>query len=734
MSLQSKKLFAHIFRHYFRSALLPILTIEILLLAVYFLVNSYNNYAAEKTLQGEVTSVIPHLVSQQSSAINGNFTQIARQTAYFAEAHRGLTVQPRNFTVAGEEPQFAVATNGVYYQTNLRTGSSLFYAATTRLGEREKLLARHSVALNPLYEHMVRDIPNVAAAYFNTRDNMNRLYPFIDKAYTQYPPDLQMANYNFYYLADAAHNPQKKPAWTGVYLDPAGNGWMLSCVAPVYEGAELEGVVGLDVTVENIVKNTLALDLPWGASAFLVDDQGMILAMSEKVETLFGLKELKQHVYNETIKRELLKPENYNIFKHNNKRLAAEFVRVFNLESGVYSLDLEGRKLFLAQGRIKETGWRMVVVVEHERVFQSVQVVARVSRMIGYGVICCMVVFYLVFFAVLRKSAGAMAAQIAEPVAALAQATSQVGTADAQTVKMMVGIEELDLLKNNFNQMARELDVRSTELVKTKVQASLQEKEAELAYAKGLCESASGYLHNVGNSITRLNSSLMDLDEIVRSSNQYPAVFQKLKGGNAPDTLQRFEEVLLNKVVPRLQKSTRDIYQIKEHIQQTIKFQLDTFMAPGNRHSAIEFNLSDLIQQVDLEMGSEVRKQGIELIMDVALGVKLRNHRNQIYHGVVNLIKNAKEAIGGGRNNGKIQVSLAWEKDKAILSVKDNGEGIAPENMDKIMTAGFTTKPDGHGLGLHSLAVFLTANAGKLSVSSPGVGQGAQITMEVGNV
>jgi signal transduction histidine kinase len=141
-----------------------------------------------------------------------------------------------------------------------------------------------------------------------------------------------------------------------------------------------------------------------------------------------------------------------------------------------------------------------------------------------------------------------------------------------------------------------------------------------------------------------------------------------------------------------------------------------------------------LIQQVDLEMGSEVRKQGIELIMDVALGVKLRNHRNQIYHGVVNLIKNAKEAIGGGRNNGKIQVSLAWEKDKAILSVKDNGEGIAPENMDKIMTAGFTTKPDGHGLGLHSLAVFLTANAGKLSVSSPGVGQGAQITMEVGNV
>ena len=40
-------------------------------------------------------------------------------------------------------------------------------------------------------------------------------------------------NYNFYYLADAEHNPSRGVVWTDVYLDPAGQGWMMSAIAPV---------------------------------------------------------------------------------------------------------------------------------------------------------------------------------------------------------------------------------------------------------------------------------------------------------------------------------------------------------------------------------------------------------------------------------------------------------------------------------------------------------------------
>lgn len=46
--------------------------------------------------------------------------------------------------------------------------------------------------------------------------------------------------YNFYYLADLAHNPSKEVIWTDAYLDPAGAGWMISAIAPVYKGDFLE--------------------------------------------------------------------------------------------------------------------------------------------------------------------------------------------------------------------------------------------------------------------------------------------------------------------------------------------------------------------------------------------------------------------------------------------------------------------------------------------------------------
>ena len=51
-----------------------------------------------------------------------------------------------------------------------------------------------------------------------------------------------MENYNFYYEADKKHNPKKEPVWTDVYLDPAGKGWMISLIAPIYKNRYLKEI------------------------------------------------------------------------------------------------------------------------------------------------------------------------------------------------------------------------------------------------------------------------------------------------------------------------------------------------------------------------------------------------------------------------------------------------------------------------------------------------------------
>ena len=76
---------------------------------------------------------------------------------------------------------------------------------------------------------------------------------------------MDIPTFNFYYEADLAHNPERKVQWTDVYLDPAGHGWMASAIAPVYNQADfLEGVVGMDITVNTITKDIPEPGYPLG--------------------------------------------------------------------------------------------------------------------------------------------------------------------------------------------------------------------------------------------------------------------------------------------------------------------------------------------------------------------------------------------------------------------------------------------------------------------------------------
>ena len=136
--MKEGKLDKLIFSHYSKSALWPILIIEILLLAIYFLINFYTNYKAEASFKQEVQTVIPHLVKQQAQQINNVFNQIYKSTEYFARENVSLLKNIKQITVPGEQPKFALAPNGTYYQTNLDSGSSLFYTKGTTLSAAQK--------------------------------------------------------------------------------------------------------------------------------------------------------------------------------------------------------------------------------------------------------------------------------------------------------------------------------------------------------------------------------------------------------------------------------------------------------------------------------------------------------------------------------------------------------------------------------------------------------------------
>jgi PAS domain S-box-containing protein len=102
----------------------------------------------------------------------------------------------------------------------------------------------------------------------------------------------------------------------------------------------------------------------------------------------------------------------------------------------------------------------------------------------------------------------------------------------------------------------------------------------------------------------------------------------------------------------------------------------------------------------------------------------------QIEDAVLNLVANAIEAIEG---QGAVTVRLHKRKDdqnadEIIIEVKDNGRGIAEENLTRIFSPFFTTHPNGTGLGLPAVRRIARAHGGRVEVAST-IGVGSIFTL-----
>ncbi len=106
-----------------------------------------------------------------------------------------------------------------------------------------------------------------------------------------------------------------------------------------------------------------------------------------------------------------------------------------------------------------------------------------------------------------------------------------------------------------------------------------------------------------------------------------------------------------------------------------------------------------------------------------------KNHTTSIDSGrmrlvLLNLIRNSFEA-----GSSHVEIVLTQEGE---IEVKDEGEGISPERIEKIFTPFFTTKTTGTGLGLAEAYKVVRAHGGTITVDSK-VGKGTCVRVNYGN-
>lgn len=146
------------------------------------------------------------------------------------------------------------------------------------------------------------------------------------------------------------------------------------------------------------------------------------------------------------------------------------------------------------------------------------------------------------------------------------------------------------------------------------------------------------------------------------------------------------------------------------------------------RHEDSQRELTDLgtlLQELSALTAPDAKLHSIELVFERPETVQCHCDPVQIQQVVINLIRNAIDAMyDEGLGNGSlVRISLAKEIDEAVIRVKDTGPGIQPEHMESVFEAFHSTKSQGMGMGLSICRSIAEAHRGSLEfTNNPGPG------------
>jgi sensor domain CHASE-containing protein len=298
----------------------------------------------------------------------------------------------------------------------------------------------------------------------------------------------------------------------------------------------------------------------------------------------------------------------------------------------------------------------------------------------------------------------------------------------------------LDLARTDeIGVLARELDRMVARVAESRTQL------VDQSFQAGFAELAKGVLHNLGNAMTPIGVRLASLRERLRAApadDAEQAVAELQAGVADPQRgadLEQFLRLACRQLAGTVRSAQADVEVMTRQasaIQTALTEQLNS---ARNEHVIEPVRLTELVAQ-SLEIVPDSCRQRLAVDTDDTLrklGV-VRVARTVLRLILQNLIINAAEAVReAGKERGVLRVSAEItreaERQQLHLQLKDDGVGIAAQNLERVFEKGFSTKsPEtNHGIGLHWCANAINALGGRIWAASEGPGRGASMHLLV---
>lgn len=300
---------------------------------------------------------------------------------------------------------------------------------------------------------------------------------------------------------------------------------------------------------------------------------------------------------------------------------------------------------------------------------------------------------------------------------------------------------------NEYGQVVGTFGVTRDITARKHTESALAESQRRLIEASrlaGMAEVASGVLHNVGNAFNSVNTSASLIGDHLRLSrmgnlakvaqllqehaaNLVGFLTEDARGRQLPVYLAQLSTQLgreRDALISELETLRKGI----DHIKAVIAMQ----QSYAHASSLLEdLSLAELLDEALLISASSLNRNRVNIVRDFASVPPVHAARHRVLEILVNLIRNAEQAMAEvPENERRITFSIRPADEAQVkLSVRDNGVGIPPENLHRIFSFGFTTKRKGHGFGLHNSALAAKEMNGVLHATSEGPGKGAEFIL-----
>jgi len=232
--------------------------------------------------------------------------------------------------------------------------------------------------------------------------------------------------------------------------------------------------------------------------------------------------------------------------------------------------------------------------------------------------------------------------------------------------------KEINLLINAYNSMVDELEESALKLAQNEREEAWQEMAKQVA-------------HEIKNPLTPMRLTVQS--------------FQRKFDANDPNLNQKINDY-----------------------SETLIQQIDTMSSVASAFSnfaSMPAQQNETLNVVDVvELTMDIFNE--EYIHFIAEEEEIisKIDRTQLIRIITNLVKNATQSIPESQENKTVLVSIKRENNNVLITVSDNGIGIACEDFNRIFEPKFTTKTSGMGLGLGIIKNIIENYKGSITFES----------------